>query len=226
MKTQPAKLILALLFSLGSVVSASAFAGDDNKDSKESKDAKDSNRSVSTQRCTGELISACGLKLVKTTCTGSSVDSSTKSEERDDETHHSKDKDAKDNKNDRERAEDSRKDHADRSSGPKVSICHRMGGAEVSITVANDGYLSGHSKHALDTIGRCADFDTAKNEDDSKAEKDKDHKISASDTGYSIGMTTTQIACLKAAGLNSSAFSISVQSPGQAPSRGGARTLH
>ena len=73
-------------------------------------------------------------------------------------------------------------------------------GPKSSLVVANDGWLSGHSKHALDTIGRCGDdFDNAKNDDDSKEDKDKDHKISASDAGYAIGLTPSLIACLKGA---------------------------
>lgn len=244
MKTKPAKILMGLLLGLGSVALASspAFA-DESKESKDSKDSKNSSVSASSAKCTGQLITACGLKVVKTTCIGSTVASTAKSEEADDDKHKSKDKDSK-SKNDRDYNDDSHRDHADRShdsEGSKVSICHRMGGAEVSLTVANDGWLSGHSKHALDTIGRCADFDAAKDSDDSKEDKDRDHKISASDAGYGMGMTTTQVACLKGstgsnftingtsypgAGLNSGNFSISVQSAAQGPSRGGARTLH
>lgn len=238
MKTKPAKLLMALLFGLGSttIFSTAAFADDHDHNSAVS---------ASSANCTGQLITACGLKVVKTTCTGSTVPTSEHGHENesDDNSHHSKDKDS-DNKNDRDYNDDSHRDHHDHSNDPKgskVSVCHRMGGAEVSLTVANDGWLSGHSKHALDTIGRCADFDTDKSSDDSKADKDKDHKISASDAGYSLGLTTTQIACLKGstgstytingttypgAALNTATSSISIQSPSQGPSRGGARTLH
>lgn len=245
MKTQPAKLTMSLLLAIGALASASAFA-DDSKNSGDSKssDSKNSTVAASSARCTGQLVSACGLKVVTTTCTGSSVPSSTKSEESDDDSHKSKDKDTHDNKNDRDRNDDFHRDHADHSNdsyGNKISICHRMGGAEVSLTVANDGWASGHSKHALDTVGRCDDFESNKSSDDSKADKDKDHKSSLSDAGYSMGLSTTQIACLKGstgsnytingvtypgAGLNNSNFSVSLQSPSQAPSRGGARTLH
>ena len=99
-----------------------------------------------------------------------------------------------------------------------------MGGAVVSLVVANDGWLSGHSKHALDTIGRCEDFDSKKSDDDSKEDKDKDHKMSASDAGYSIGLTTTQISCLSR--YNTGNSTITIQPASQGPSRGGARTLH
>ena len=249
MKTKPAKLMMSLLLTMGALASASAFADDSyntksSGDSKNSNDSKNSTVSASTAKCTGQLVTACGLKVVTTTCTGGAVPSSTKSEESDDNNHKSKDKDSHDSKNDRDRNDDFHRDHADHSHdsyGNKISICHRMGGAEVSLLVANDGWASGHSKHALDTIGRCDDFESNKSSDDSKADKDKDHKSSLSDAGYSMALSTTQIACLKGstgstytingvsypgAGLNSSNFSISLQSPSQGPSRGGARTLH
>jgi hypothetical protein len=249
MKTKPAKLLMALLLGMGSSAFVASVALAD--DSKEAKDSKDSHVSASSATCTGQLVSACGLKVVKTTCTGSTVPSSSKDkdgkDDTDDSSHLSKDKDSHDNKNDRDRNDDFHKDHGDHSNdayGNKISICHRMGGAVVSLTVANDGWASGHSKHDLDTIGRCADFDADKNSDDaknSKDDKDKDHKISLSNTGYSMGLTTTQIACLNGspgstytingttypgAGLNSGSFAISIQSVNQGPSRGGARTLH
>lgn len=241
MKTKPAKLLLALLLGLGGTafVASAALA----EDSEEDKDARDSHVSAGTASCTGRLISACGLKVVKTSCTGSTVPSTIKSEEEDDTAHESKAKDSS-GKNDRDYYEENHRDHVDHSRdslGGKVSICHRMGGAEHALTVANDGWLSGHSKHDLDTIGRCADFDIAKNEDDNKQDNDKDHRFSASESGYGMGLTTTQIACLKGdpastftiggktypgAGLNSGSFSINIQSPQQGPSRGGSRTLH
>jgi hypothetical protein len=211
MKTKPAKLLMAMLLGMGSLafVSTSALA-DNSKDSKDSKDSSGS--SSSTPSCTGQPMSTCGLNIVKITCAGTTISASSKDksgkDEGDDDTHKSKDKDSN-NKNDRDYNDDMHKDHHDHSadaSGNKVSICHRMGGAEVSLTVANDGWLSGHSKHALDTIGRCADFDKDKSDDDSKSDKDKDSKISASDVGYSLGVTTTQIACLK--GSSSSSYTI------------------
>lgn len=248
MKTQPAKLLMTLLVGSMAIASGSALA-DDSKysdNSKSSNDSKDSNVSSSTARCTGQLVTACGLKVVTTSCTGNTVPTSDRGHEQesDDDKHDSKDKDSHDSKNDRDRNDDMHKDHHDHSSdsyGNKISICHRMGGAEVSLTVANDGYASGHSKHALDTIGRCSDFDADKSSDDSKADKDKDHKISLSDTGYAMGLTTTQIACLKGspsstftingvsypgAGLNTGNVALSIQSAAQGPSRGGARSLH
>jgi hypothetical protein len=213
MKTQPAKLLMALLFS---VISTAAIADD----SKESKDAKDSNVTASATRCTSQVDTSCGIKVVVTNCTGSTPSTSTKSGEQDDSSHKSKDKDAKDNKNDRDRNDDLHKDHANHSNdsvGNKISICHRVGAARTNLTVANDGYASGHTSHDLDTIGRCEDFDTDKSSDDSKADNDKDHKISLSDKGYSVGLTTTQVACLAALpGM------VSIQSS----TRGGARTLH
>ncbi|MDD2721175.1 MAG: hypothetical protein PHH47_07705 [Gallionella sp.] len=231
MKTKPAKLLMALLLGMGSVafVATTAYA-EDSKDSKDSKDSGDGKSTSTAPKCTGQVISDCGVKFVLTTCTGSTVASSSKDkdgkDEGDDKNHESKAKDS-DGKNDRDRYDESHRDHADRSGDAKegkIAVCHRMGGAAVSLVVANDGWLSGHSKHALDTVGRCEDFDAAKKDDDSKEDKDKDHKVSASDVGYSIGLTTTQVACLNK--YNTSNSTISIQAAGQGPSRGGARTLH
>lgn len=227
MKTKPAKLLMTLLLGLGSVAfaTASAYAGD----SKDSKDGE-GHGSASAPKCTGKVVSDCGVKFVLTTCTGSAVSASSKDkdgrDEADDKDHESKAKNSN-NKNDRDRAEESHRDHADRSGDAKegkIAICHRMGGAAVSLVVANDGWLSDHSKHALDTVGRCEDFDAIKKDDDSKEDKDRDHKVSASDVGYSIGLTTTQVACLNK--YNTGNSTISIQAAGQGPSRGGARTLH
>lgn len=232
MKIKPANLVITLLFGLGSMTFASY--------SVLAEDSKNSTVSAGSAKCTGELISTCGLKVIKTTCIGSTVSSATKSGEADDESHLSKDKDSSP-KNDRDYNEDSHEEHEDRSAeslGNKVSICHRMGGSESTLLVTNDGWLSGHSKHTLDTIGRCADFD-AEQADSSR--RDSDSKISASSAGYSIGLTPSQISCLKGSpgssytingiaypggGLNNSNFTINLPSPSQGPSRGGVRTLH
>ncbi|MDO9012867.1 MAG: hypothetical protein Q7U78_13845 [Gallionella sp.] len=269
MKTQPANLLLALMLGFASMafVSTSVLAGSsedskkeqedkdkedkedkdkkdkEDKDAKDTKDAKDSSDSAS---CTSKLIKACALDVIQTTCPeGKQPTSTIKGKdgkgESDDKEHTSKDKDSVTNKNDRDRYEESRVDHKDRSNTKdgKIAICHRMGGARVSLVVANDGWLNGHSKHALDTIGRCEDFDDAKN-DDSK--KDSDKKISASDAGYSRGFTPSQIDCLT--GPTNSTYTINGKSyPGAIPvgkastttitipssnqgsSRGGVRTL-
>lgn len=39
----------------------------------------------------------------------------------------------------------------------KVTICHRMGNARVTIDVDDDGWFHGHDKHPMDTEGRCED---------------------------------------------------------------------
>jgi len=211
MKTQPAKLLMALLLGLSSsaLITTSAFADD-------SEDSSSSSSSSSAKKCSDKLVSACGLQVIATTCTGT-IPSSSKdkdgNEETDDDSHKSKDSDGG---HDRKDHEDSHADHHDRSheSGhEKISICHRMGGAEKSLTVANDGYAGGHSRHALDTIGRCEDFNKDKENDDSKAEndknndeKDRENKSSLSDAGYSIKLKLNQIACLK--GSTSSHYTI------------------
>jgi hypothetical protein len=250
MATKPTKLLMTLLLGLGSLtfVSAAAWASDGSKDSKDSKDSESKSASAASG-CRGTLITSCGLKLIKTTCSGAASSSKSyevKSEENDDAKHESKANNSE-NKNDRDYVEESHRDHRDRSQdseGNKVSICHRMGGAEVSLLVANDGWLSGHSKHPLDTIGRCADFDDKEKsaKDEERKERDEDTKISASTAGYASGLTPSQISCLKGSpsetysvngvsypggGINTNNPSISfnIQSSTQGPSRGGARTL-
>lgn len=226
MKTKPAKLLMALLLGVGSLsFAATAAFAEDSKDSKDTKDGE-TKSSSSAPTCTGKVVSDCGVKFVLTTCTGSTASASSGNDEHDDTSHESKAKDSN-NKNDRDRYEESHRDHADRSGDAKegkIAVCHRMGGAAVSLVVANDGWLSGHSKHALDTVGRCEDFEAIRRDDDSKEDKDKDHKVSASDVGYSIGLTTTQVACLNK--YNTGNTTISIQPPSYGSSRGGARTLH
>jgi hypothetical protein len=190
----------------------------DAKDAKDAKDSKDSKDVSDSASCSSKLIAACGLNVIQTTCS-SYPSYSIKSTEVDDGKHKSKDKDSK-FKNDRDYNDDSHKDHVNRSNdsvGNKVAICHRMGGARVNLVVANDGWLSGHSKHALDTIGRCEDFDEAKND---SSKKDSDKKISASDAGYDRGLTPSQINCLSNLPGN-----ITIPSSNQGSSRGGVRTL-
>lgn len=222
MKTKPAKLLMALLFTFASTAFVSLPA--------------------QASQCKGKVITACGLQIIKTSC-DSTVSSATKSSEADDPAHNSIAKDAN-HKNDHDYNTVSQKDHPNlsrQSLGNKISICHRMGGAETTLTVSNDGWMSGHSHHDLDTVGRCTDFDAEKIADDSKLDVDKDHKISASDAGFGMRLTTTQIACLKGAHntnyviggqtyhgaeLNSTHFTIQIQATKQSPSRGGSRTLH
>ena len=233
MRTKPAKLLMALLLGMGSlaIVSTPAFA-DDSEESEESED------SSSVTGCTGKVIYKCGVKFVQTTCPGSTVsasrnDESDESDESDDESHESKAKDS-DDKNDHDRNEESHRDHKDRSAASghqegdgKIAICHRKGGAETSLVVPNDGKAHGHSSHDLDTVERCEDFHARKDDDDSKEDKDKDHKISVSDVGYSSGFTPAQVACLNEdVEYNNGNSTFIPQSPNQGPSRGGARTLH
>ena len=227
MKTKPPALLLALLFGLGSISIATAPAFAESDQEKKDKDTKESSGSTTgsnTTSCTSKVNNSCGVTVILTSCTnvttpGASKDKDGK-DEKDDRDHKSKDKDSH-GKNDRDYNDESHKDHVDRSKdaeGNKVAICHRMGGASVSLVVANDGWLSGHSKHVLDTIGRCEDFDEAKDDD---ARKNSDKKISASDAGYKAGLTPKQIDCLSGLGGTPSF------PPSASPqNRGGVRTLH
>jgi hypothetical protein len=221
MKTQPAKLLMALLLSMGSIafVAAPAFADDGKNKNDNSGKNDDAKFSAPASPCTTTENTSCGIKVQVTSCPSLPESKSTKDEEKDDNSHDSKDKDSK-SKNDRDYNDDFHKDHVDHSrdaTGNKIAICHRMGGARVNLVVANDGYASGHSKHPLDTIGRCEDFDAIKASDDSKADKDKDHKISLDDDGYRKGLTPAQVTC-----LGNLPGTVTLQSP----TRGGARSMH
>lgn len=124
MKTQPTKLLLALIFGFTSLafVSAPTFASDsdsyesqqaksdkdakDAKDAKDTKDAKDSKDAKDAQaakpNCTSSVVTACNTKLVKTNCTVAIATPTAKDKD---------DKDAKDS-NDKAR-EDSSNDSKD-----------------------------------------------------------------------------------------------------------------
>ena len=92
MKSRPARLLLTLMFGMGASISTYA------------EDSKDSRVEASDAQCTGQLITACGMKVVKTSCTGNAVSSSTKSSEADDSSHQDKDSSPK---NDRDYNDDS-----------------------------------------------------------------------------------------------------------------------
>ena len=52
----------------------------------------------------------------------------------------------------------------------KLTICHRMGGAEVTLNIPDDQIngvrAHGHGDHDMDTIGRCEDQEDAEGHDD------------------------------------------------------------
>ena len=52
----------------------------------------------------------------------------------------------------------------------KITICHRMGGARVTLDVPDDQFFGvrahGHGNHPMDTLGRCEDQEDASGNDD------------------------------------------------------------
>lgn len=196
----------------------------------DSHDSHDSIVSASNASCVGQVISVCGMKVLKTKCTGVTVSSSVSSSDQYDEDRDHGDSDS------RKYNEVSHLTHEDRSdedSGRYVTICHRMGGAETPVSALNDGSLHGHANHVLDTVGTCEHFDS---ELDSTSTANADRTISASDSGFAAGITAAQVACLsggssgsfkvngveyQGGGLNSRDFTVALYPPRQGPSRGG-----
>lgn len=114
----------------------------------------------------------------------------------------------------------------------KVTICHRMGNARVTLDVDDDGWFHGHSKHPFDTEGRCEDQDDKTKKHTDSKNKDKaivplatepDCKPDA--PGASIAKTPAS--CAQAmTQLNCTALGVSCTIiNGARPSRGGVRNM-
>lgn len=216
--------LLALLLSVGvfEFASSVAHAGDHKLESKSKKEVEEhghehDNRcsQITNQKCTGELVTACGVQVVVTTC-GGTLPANCKNESDDNGEHHSEIDIANGNKGDCERNREMHASHADHSNADnandrKIAICHRMGGSETSMVVSQDGWANGHSRHPLDTVGRCDEDLSCENP-------------SLSDVGYAMNLSKAQIACLNTA-YNKSNVTITLQPARYAPSRGGARTV-
>jgi hypothetical protein len=120
----------------------------------------------------------------------------------------------------------------------KVTICHRMGNARVTLDVDDDGWFHGHSKHPFDTEGRCEDQDdkTKKHTDSKNAGKaivPLATEAACSPTA-AAATTTSSAACVAAGGLSAVVTSLGGNTPGVSitpiingarSSRGGVRNM-
>lgn len=279
MKTvKQSKLILALILGLGSLTfAANAAYADDGGSHGNSDDSSHGNSDhgggATSSSCTGGVVTACGVKIVKTTCTSSSSSGSDSDRHESDEHQHAEGDDRENdnydghghNHADHDRDappahpaaghehdydfnyvdSDGVSHHVDQSQrlgtsdDGKITICHRMGGATVTLDVPDDQVngvkAHGHGDHDMDTIGRCED------ENDSDPSRDTVPRQKLSQTST---VTTSVQACLSAPagtpmtvplpgggtwtgpapGCNASGVSCNV--PVAMPNRGGVRTLH
>lgn len=254
MKTnKPSLLLAALIIGLP----PAAFAEDGN-------------------RCTSAIVSACGVQIVKSVCTGGATD-----DDKDEVyEHHGQD----DGHSERTQALDIdesdgkntfRKDdeiapsaygsqesnysydytdphgtahHVDwsermgTSSDGKITICHRMGGARVTLDVPDDQVngvrAHGHGDHDMDTIGRCEDQEDPDGSDDpakiAAAKKLSQNGEISGDVAACLSAPGGQTVTVKlpngaswtgsTPGCNASGVSCNVPVSG-IPNRGGVRTL-
>lgn len=258
MKVRPAMLLGALI--AGSL-SVSAHAEDDSGHS---------------GGCTGTVVSACGVRIVKTVCSSQTVTDDDKDEPYElhgsDDGHsdrtQSSDIDASDGVN-TYRKDDSippsnypghernynfsytdphgvKHDvdwHQRMGTSPdgKVTICHRMGGARVTLDVPDDQIngvrAHGHGNHDLDTLGRCSDQEDSGGNDDPvkiSAAKPLSENSSVSGsvtacltapagTSMSVSLPGGSTWSGPAPGCNAAGVSCNV--PTAVPSRAGVKTL-
>ncbi len=248
----------------------------------------------SSTSCTGTVVTACGLQIVKSVCS-SSTDAEHDGHENEEHQHAESDDRENDDydghgHNNADHDRDSPSNHQGQdysfqyyydsngnmqevtggshapagvqvvnvsngerlgtSPDGKITICHRMGGAEVTLDIPDDQIngvkAHGHGNHPLDTIGRCED------EDDSDPAHDT---VPRQKLDQSPNITTSIQSCLSAPagtpvtvtppggapwtgpapGCNASGVSCSVPLGGTAsgatlqsnglPNRGGVRTL-
>ncbi len=109
----------------------------------------------------------------------------------------------------------------------KVTICHRMGGARVTIDVDDDGYFHGHSKHPMDTEGRCEDQDDKRGKHTDADNSGKDVvRIAAPDCNIPPGAPiVTPKACPLPPSCNAVGVTCTLLGTGVRPSRGGVRNM-
>lgn len=229
-------------------------------------------------RCTGTIVSACGLQIVKSVCTagGKTDDDADEQYEHhgSDDGHsqrtQSPDIDESDGKNTYRKDDsvppsaypghqqnydyDYTDPHGDThhvdwhermgtSPDGKITICHRMGGARVTLDVPDDQFdgirAHGHGDHEMDTLGRCEEQEDGAGHDDPV-------KIAAAvKLGVNPQVTSSVAGCLAAPsgenvsvtllngttwtgpapGCNTAGVSCSVPDNG-IPNRGAVRSLH
>ncbi len=227
--------------------------------------------------CTGTVITACGLQIVKSVCTNSTATDDDKNEayeihgQDNGETARttSQDIDAPDGRNTYKQDDTippsaypgqrhsfnfsytdpegvvhnvTYNQRMGTSPDNKITICHRMGGARVTLDIPDDQFFGarahGHGNHPMDTLGRCEDQEDASGNDDPA-------KIAAAiKLSDNPSVTSSVAACLAvpagtnvnvtlsngttwtgaAPGCNSTGVSCKV-SVDNGPNRGGVRTL-
>ena len=213
------KLIAALILGMSSLALASiAYAdsshgqgqgqsqGEGDGHGSDDHGGDDGGGGSSSTGCTGTVINACGMQIVKSVCSTSSSEDSDghhdnehqdaedddRGGDNDSHGHHytDDDRDSPSNHPGSDYSFDYYYDsngsmhqcshsnpapagvqtyHVDNShrigTSPdgKITICHRMGGAEVTLNIPDDQIngvkAHGHGNHPLDTIGRCEDED-------------------------------------------------------------------
>jgi len=254
MKNTPSKLLLALTLCFG--VAAVQADEDKYKDNNKNKESTKSTNVASSESCGSVVVpTACG-PIQKTTCTSKSGTSKISEAEKTKETEsHKNDKDhTKDNSGDRkdhtEREHDDndqsykkRDKSKDRSDGyrfeqensngvkqDKVMVCHRSGGANVTIVVDDDGWYHGHSKHVLDSLGKCEDQDDKAGKYKSGNKNSKSIEYIYKDT--SPAPATTTAACTTAGGVGGvttnmgcGAVGVTCTPINTRPSRGGVKNM-
>ncbi|MBY0579648.1 MAG: hypothetical protein K2P57_11450 [Burkholderiales bacterium] len=241
------KLLMALAFGLGGLSLAHADGTDDRS---------------SKANCTGTVVNACGLKVIKSVCTGG-TQTGTDDDMDEDHEHHDFTNERDKNVDGSHRYSDDDKsppsgsafdfdytdwhgnrhhvDHGQRmGSAPdgKLTICHRMGGARVTLDVPDDQVKGvkahGHAGHDMDTVGRCED------QDDGAGHDDYNKVAAATKLSQKSRVTGSVAACLATtAGCNAQGVSCSIPLGGSAstppgsvlpdngaPNRGGVRGLH
>lgn len=124
----------------------------------------------------------------------------------------------------------------------KITICHRMGGARVTLDVPDDQIegvrAHGHGSHEMDTLGRCEEQEDASGNDDpakiaAATKLSENPRVTPSLAACLSAPPGTQVSVTlpdgkawtgSAPGCNVSGVSCSV--PVTLPNRGGVRTLH
>ncbi len=191
MKTaQPAKLLMSILIAVGSLTMATSAMADRHQ---KGENDHEHEGAASTLRCVTSNITACGVNIAKSVC--SSGVSAKTDDDRDHDSeghdagrdtddghgHHRKDDDkisppSSGHALDFDYSDSHGSHHVDQSQrmgssvDGKLTVCHRMGGARVTLDIPDDqinGFKAhGHGNHDMDTIGRCEDQDDGHGNDD------------------------------------------------------------
>ncbi len=120
----------------------------------------------------------------------------------------------------------------------KVTVCHRVGGARVTLDVDDDGWYHGHDKHANDTLGACEDQDDSTHKYNKGALNGTNTvslvKDAACSSTAATAATTGSAACTAAGGVTSvlgglgcggAGVSCAPLATGTRPMRGGLRNV-